>query len=76
MSLVEQRQVDLLERRVCLELSDEVLLVQVLGPKVLPLTSLFGTRNVELPVDVFAGLTAERTGHIRDRLNATIRFLA
>ena len=44
--LVEQRQVDLLERRVCMELSDEVLLMHVLGPKVLPFTSLLGTRNV------------------------------
>ena len=76
MALVEQRQINLLELRVCLELSDEVLLVEILGPKVLPLTRLLGTGDVELPMDIFARLAAQSTSYIRNCLNAAIRFLA
>ena len=57
-------------------LSKQALLFAILRPKHDPLLLLFRTWNVNLPVDVFARLVANRARQILHRLISTVRLSA
>ena len=74
--LIQQIQGDLLYAGIGFEAFDQFCLATVHGPKFLPLFLLSGTRNVELPMNVFAPLTANSARNRFDVLTTTIRLAA
>ena len=70
--LVQEFERDLLDPRITLEPLQQLRFATIESPKRSPFPFLSRARDVDLPMNVLAGLAADRAIHGRNALNATI----